>query len=71
VTYWQAHTIRDLLKQKGYTESDLLIKYPVGSIASLSSSQAAQIMANLKKLPDYDAEAESEQIANDAAAYLS
>jgi ERF superfamily len=71
VTYWQANTIRDLLKQKGYTESDLLIKYPVGNIAYLASSQAEQIIANLKKLPDYDAEAEGEQIANDAARYLS
>ena len=71
VAYWQANTIRRLLKQKGYTESDLLIKYPVGNIAYLASSQAEQIIANLKKLPDYDAEAEGDQIANDAARYLS
>jgi hypothetical protein len=71
VAYWQANTIRGLLKTKGYTESDLLIKYPVGSIADLSCSQAEQIITNLKKLPDFDAEAEGEQIANDAAAYLS
>ena len=71
MSYWQANTIRDLLKQKGYTESDLLIKYPVGNIAYLASSQAEQIIANLKKLPDYDAEAEGDQIADDAARYLS
>jgi hypothetical protein len=68
---WQANTIRGLLKKKGYTESDLLTKYKVGSIAYLASSQAEQIIANLKKLPDYDAEAEGDQIADDAARYLS
>jgi hypothetical protein len=70
VKYWQANSIRDLLKKKGYTESDLLTKYKVGNITYLGSSQAEQIIANLKKLPDFDAE-EGEQIANDAARYLS
>lgn len=69
--YWQTNTIRGLLKKKGYTESDLLIKYPVGSIAYLSSIQAEQISANLKTLPDFEAEDEGDQIANDAARYVS
>ncbi len=71
VHYWQANTIRGLLKKKGYTESDLLTKYKVGNISYLARSQAEQIIANLKKLPDFDAEAEGDQIANDAARYLS
>jgi hypothetical protein len=71
VKYWQANSIRDLLKKKGYTESDLLAKYKVGNITYLASTQAEQIIANLKKLPDFDAEEEGEQIANDAARYLS
>ena len=71
LAYWQANSIRGLLKKKGYTESDLLKKYKVGSIAYLISSQAEHIIENLKKLPDADAEDEGDQIANDAARYLS
>jgi hypothetical protein len=69
--YWQANTIRSLLKKKGYTESDLLTKYKVGNIAYLASTQADQIIANLNKLPDFEPEDEGERIANDAARYLS
>lgn len=69
--YWQANSIRGLLKKKGYTEADLLKKYKVGSIAYLLSSQADQIIANLKKLPDFEPEDEGDQIANDATRYLS
>ena len=71
VTYWQANTIRRLLKQKGYTESDLLIKYPVGNIAYLASTQAEQIIANLKELPDGEAEDAGDHIVNDAARNVS
>ena len=63
--------IRGLLKKKSYTESDLLTKYKVGNIAYLASTQAEQIIANLKELPDCEAEDEGDQIANDAARYLS
>jgi ERF superfamily len=71
VTYRQADTIRSLLKKKGYTEDDLLKKYKVGNIAYLASEQADHIIENLKKLPDSESEDAGEQIANDAARYLS
>ena len=60
-----------LLKKKGYTENDLLKKYKIRNIAYLASSQANQIIENLKKLPNIAAEDEGDQIANDAARYLS
>jgi hypothetical protein len=69
--YWQANSIRGLLKQKGYTESDLLKKYKVGNIAYLAKTQAEHIIENLKKLSDFEAKDEGDQIANDAARYLS
>ena len=68
---WQIALIQDLLSKKGYTEDDLLKKYRVQNIASLTRAQADLIRANLKKLPDIDSEEMGEQIANDAAAYLS
>ena len=68
---WQIALIQDLLSKKGYTEDDLLKKYRVQNIASLTRAQADLIRANLKKLPDFDSEEMGEQIANDAAAYLS
>jgi ERF superfamily len=71
VTYGQANTIRRLLKQKGYTESDLLKTYPVGNIAYLASTQAEQIIANLKELPDGEAEDAGDHIVNDAARNVS
>jgi hypothetical protein len=71
VTYWQTNTIRGLLKKKGYAESDLLKKYKVGNIAYLASTQVDQIITNLKKLPDFETEDEGDQIAKDAARYLS
>ena len=71
VQQWQIAAIRDLLNKKGYTEDDLLRKYRVQNIASLTRTQAELIRANLKKLPDMDSEEMGEQIANDAAAYLS
>jgi hypothetical protein len=37
----------------------------------LASTQADQIITNLKKLPDFEAEDEGDQIAKDAARYLS
>jgi hypothetical protein len=68
ITYWRAKLIRDLLEKKGYTESDLLKKYKVENIVHLDSTQADQIIENLKKLPDFD---ESDRIANDAMRDLS
>src|SRR4030095_1049629 len=72
ISYRQANCIRDLLKQKGYTEKDLLTKYKITSIAQLTSMQASQIIENLQKLPSLDeSDQEAEAIANDAAAALS
>jgi len=58
--------IKSLLKQKGYREQDVMIKYEVTGISQLASAQASQIIENLQKLPD-----EAEQIANDADKALS
>jgi len=71
VRQWQITAIQSLLSKKGYTEDDLLKKYKVQNIASLTMTQANLIRANLKRLPDIDSEEMGEQIANDAAAYLS
>lgn len=72
ISYRQANFIRDLLKQKGYTEKDLLTKYKIASMAQLTSTQASQIIENLQRLPTLDeSDQESEAIANDAAAALS
>ena len=71
VKQWQIDSIRRLLNKKGYTVGDLLRKYSVQNIAFLTSAKADLIIANLKKLPDIDSEEMGEQIANDAAAYLS
>jgi len=71
VRQWQITAIQSLLSKKGYTEDDLLKKYKVQNIASLTMTQANLIRANLKRLPDFDSEEMGEQIANDAAAYLS
>ena len=71
VRQWQITAIQSLLSKKGYTEDDLLKKYKVQNISSLTMTQADLIRANLKRLLDIDSEEMSEQIANDAAAYLS
>jgi len=71
VRQWQITAIQSLLSKKGYTEDDLLQKYKVQHISSLTMTQADLIRANLKRLPDIDSEEMGEQIANDAAAYLS
>ena len=71
VRQWQITAIQSLLSKKGYTEDDLLKKYKVQHISSLTMTQADLIRANLKRLPDIDSEEMGEQIANDAAAYLS
>jgi hypothetical protein len=72
ITPKQAGYIKALLKNKGYTENHLMLKYQVTGISQLASSQASQIIENLQRLPDIsDADRESEQIANDAAEALS
>jgi ERF superfamily len=72
ISYRQSNFIRDLLKQKGYTEKDLFNKYKIANMAELTSIQASQIIENLQKLPMLDeSDQEAEAIANDAAAALS
>jgi len=72
ISYRQANFIRDLLKQKGYTEKDLLNKYKIANMAELPSTKASQIIENLQKLPSLDeSDQEAEAIANDAVAALS
>ena len=72
ITLKQSWFIKGLLKQKGYTENDLIRKYEVTGISQLASSQASQIIENLQRLPDItDADRESEEIANDATEALS
>jgi len=72
ISYRQANFIRDLLKQKGYTEKDLFNKYKIANMAELPSTQASQIIENLQKLPSLDeSDQEAEAIANDADAALS
>ena len=72
ITPKQTGFIKGLLKKKGYTENDLMLKYEVTGISQLASSQASQIIENLQRLPDTsDADREAEAIANDAAAALS
>jgi hypothetical protein len=72
ISYRQSNFIRGLLKQKGYTEKDLLTKYKISGMAELSSTQASQIIENLQRLPILDeSDEEAEAIANDAAVALS
>ena len=72
ITLKQAWLIKGLLKEKGFTEQDLMRKYKVTGISQLASTQASQIIENLQRLPDIDAkDRESEAIANAVAAGLS
>jgi hypothetical protein len=72
ISFRQANFIRDLLKQKGYTEKDLLTKYKIAGMAQLTSTRASQIVENLQRLPSLDeSDMEAEAIANDAAVALS
>lgn len=52
VTDGQKKFIRDLLRQKGFSESQLLEKYEVGSIDDITFEQASQVITNLKNLPN-------------------
>jgi len=60
------------LRQKGYREKDVSIKYEVAGISQLASVQASTIIENLQKLPDMSiSDREAEQIVNDADKALS
>ena len=72
ITLKQTGFIKGLLKEKGFTEQDLMRKYKVTGISQLTSEKASQIIENLQRLPDIDAkDRESEAIANAVAAGLS
>ena len=72
ITLKQAWLIKGLLKEKGFTEQDLMRKYKVTGISQLTSEKASHIIENLQRLPDIDAkDRESEAIANAVAAGLS
>jgi hypothetical protein len=72
ISYKQSNFIRGLLKQKGYTEKDLLTKYKISGMAELSKKQASQIIENLQRLPILDeSDTEAEATANDAVVALS
>ncbi len=57
ITARQRGYLKGLLKRKGYSESDVAIKYKVANLAELTSRQASQIIENLQKLPDREEEA--------------